>query len=359
MLRKRTPVGIDIGSSGVKVAQLRRVSHRWEPRSLASREWDEGSTGDEMAFGEAFTSTVREAVQSSGAKGRRAVVSAPAYLVDIRPITAPVSDNVDLGAHVQTELLERHAESADHFVTDFWVTGEIVEHGETKLGLYSVSARSDRIISLVRAVEKAGLDCIRVETAATSLGHAVAAGRTEEDCRSLIVVDVGKRCSQLLALDANGLGFCRLFNWGTQNIAGNIKRSLDIDTETATQLMIECGLRSTSPIRAGEDLHPRQQQINDSIERELRVLALEIGRSLAYRARGCPDGEVGTVHVSGGGSRLRGLREFIKDALKLDVDSLNVLGGVDRGNGRARETSPDQPPGAYGVAIGAALAGVN
>ncbi len=350
-----TLIGLDIGSRSLKLAQLVWEGERLCPRVLRQHVWNDG-VGDEAAFDDAFTSALKSMVAESGIRGKRVVITAPATLVDVRPMTAPLTEGVDLMSYVQAEISERTAQLAREFVADYWIAGETVEHGETKLEVYSVSAPRQEMVQLIKAVERAGLVCMRVEVAVIALARCVRWASAGDQTSSRLILDIGDSSSQLLALGENGIDFCRMIKWGGRDVTTNIQKTLAVDVETAERIKTTWGISpiSRDPTSDGPTSHPQQQRVNDSIEQELRALALEIGRSLAYRARCTSDCDVTVLGIAGGGALLKGLPGFIKDALKLSVEQTPVLAS----DAPACEVSDKESIASYGSAVGAALAGV-
>ncbi len=350
-----SPIGIDIGTADIKLVQLVREKGTWVPFALGLQLWSARST-DDVQFDDCFTAALRAAFEGGGFKGKRAIVSAPACLVDIWPVKVPLSEGVDVASFVQSEIAERRGQLTSDFVVDYWIGGDTVEHGESKIEAYAVSASHEKVVSMVRAVEKAGICCTRVEVAATSLAHCVELADEEP----LLLLDIGDRSSMLMAMDSVGITFCREIKWGGHHVTSRLKTALDIDMETAAQIKEEWGIRPISDASGADSssAHPRQQVINDSIEQEIRVLALEIGRSLAYRARSSGGGDSKELALVGGGARLRGLDRFLKDALKLTVKSAPIIFR----EGLSRKTEDDGLNGGaeqFAIATGTAMTGVN
>ncbi|NOS99696.1 MAG: pilus assembly protein PilM [Phycisphaerales bacterium] len=355
-----TPIGVDVGSSSVKLAQLVAVDDEWAPSALVQEPWQNGD-GDQLQLGETLVDAVRKAVGRGRFRNRRAVAIAPTCLADVRPTSVPVAEGIDLMTYVQSELAERHGERAHEFVVDFWIAGDRLEHGETKLELYTVAMPRQSVVDLVGAVEKAGLVVTRVDIAATAVATALSYAHGGGDEPLPVNVDIGDRRSLLFAASAEGISFCRVIKWGGRQVTDQIRQALHADFEGAEQIKKEWGLRPIGGASnaTGKTLHSRQQIINDSIEQSLRGLALEIGRSLAYHARGQTGNDIQSVGLMGGGARLKGLPEYIKDALRLGVTAPAVLRKPDRWPTASRELADAEPPDLYGAAIGAALSGVN
>lgn len=356
---RHTPIGVDIGSSGVKLAQLGAGRRDWTPVALTQAPWRSGD-GEHLVPDDTLVEAIALAKSQGRFRSRRAVVLIPTVLADIRPISVPVAEGIDLMSYVQSDLAERHGERANQFVVDFWIAGDKVEHGETKLELYTVSAPKQSVTALVKAVERAGLVVVRVDIAATSLATALSRAREDGQDASPMHADIGERRSLLFATHTDGIGFCRVIKWGGSQVTEGIRSSLDCDVEQAEEIKKTWGLRPIGAASGGGNasMHPRQQIINDGIEQALRGLALEIGRSLAYHARGQAGGDIRVVGLTGGGARLTGLAEYVRDALRLEVTAPAVVREPPRESGEGFAGAEPGLPGIYGAAIGAALSGV-
>ncbi len=240
-MARNSLIGLDLGTSSVKAAQLVRVGDGWVPFAFSKHAclW---RTSDEIDS-DVLTAGIRSVIAAGEFKGHRAVITAPDTLVDIRPVNVPLAEIIDLRRFIESEIAERHGEVAGHFVADYWTVGETVEHGEAKLQVYSVCISRDAIVSIIQAVEKAGLICDHVEITATALARSVVC----ESDATTTVLDIGERGSLLMSFSLGGISFCRPIKWGIGHVVRGIKESLDIDMETAQQIMVDCGLAPVVP----------------------------------------------------------------------------------------------------------------
>jgi type IV pilus assembly protein PilM len=211
---------------------------------------------------------------------------------------------------------------------------------ETVRGLL-IAAPKEAVTTAVQAAERAGLFVERVDLASFALLRAVS--RLDEHVEAL--VDMGARSTTVVVHLGGVPQIVRTIPRGGAEITEQVAARLDEDFAEAELIKCRIGMRSeTEPDTA--------EIIRDAV----RPLISEISSSFAYLTSGERHTQVARLALSGGGSRLGGLREALAEQLGIEVvfaDPILRLRGMRRMRGgaidRFRESSA--------IAIGLGLVG--
>jgi len=211
---------------------------------------------------------------------------------------------------------------------------------ETVRGLL-VAAPKDAVLTAVHATERAGLHVERVDLASFALVRA--ASRLDEQAEA--IVDIGARSTSVVVHTDGVPQIVRTIPRGGAEITETVAARLDIAFDEAEQIKCRVGMKNE------ED--PETAAV---ISVAVRPMISEISSSFAYLTSGERPTRVARLALSGGGSRLGGLRAALADMLGLEVTFVDPILRV-RGLRRVRSGPLEQFRASAAVAIGLALKG--
>src|SRR5258708_7998555 len=158
-LFSKTIVGLDIGSSTIKVVQLRPEAEQWKLCSMGMVEIPKESL--EAKNPEAQRSAVVEAIKKvfkeSGIKTKRVVTSLSGDSVIIRYVKLPFMTEEELRGSIAREAEQYIPLNIDQVVLDFQILGETQEDGQRKLDVLLVAAKVDVVDQHLLMLKSAGL----------------------------------------------------------------------------------------------------------------------------------------------------------------------------------------------------------
>lgn len=277
---KTLPLGVDIGSTRLRVAALEVQSGAPCVRAVATRELSEGSSSSgEIADPEYVAALLEEAIDELGLRERRCIcaVGEPDSL--LRPITLP-----RMSAFERAQAIHLEAERfIDYPLEDAIVRTHPILEKERLFALGVV--RSRVLASRLKTLKKAGLKVCAVDHEAFAFSRLLA----EYDA----VVDIGaERTSVHIYGLAAPMTFCH-FSGGAE-ITRSIARELSIDLHAAEKRKRILGTSGAGDAARG------------ALAREIASL-FDAGRS----RRG---GAMSRIGMVGNAARLRGLRSDIESA---------------------------------------------
>jgi len=139
--------------------------------------------------------------------------------------------------------------------------------------------------------------------------------REENDNSYRMIVDVGHESTKIYALNNSVMNFYRFILMGGNEFTDIIKNYKGINFEKAEEKIIELELQEQNQ----EILEASEKSMMDELTEAFKELESQIRLSYEYYFRERSSSIVEELVFVGGGSLLRGLREYVKKSLELEV----------------------------------------
>lgn len=314
----KTRVGLDIGSTAVRAAEVSLgevpVLLRAAQVPLAAGAVENGEVRQPDVVGEA----VRELWGRSGIKSKQVQLGVGNQRVVVREITLPWLPEKELRASLGFQVQEFIPMSVDEAVLDFDPLGELEQEGRRMLRVLLVAAQSVMIQTLVQAVERAKLEPVGIDLTPFALVRAVGTseeGMDLERAGDEAVIDVGAHVTNICVHDRGTTRFVRILPSGGRDITLAIARGLGTEDDVAERL------------KRGEDVEggPSREDVDRVAMARAGSFVDEIRSSLEFYAAQMPGAKIGRVLVTGGGSKLKGFLELLRERIPVPVDRGQVF----------------------------------
>jgi type IV pilus assembly protein PilM len=311
-------VGLDIGSTAVRAAEVSLgevpVLLRAAQVPLAAGAVENGEVRQPDVVGEA----VRELWGRSGIKSKQVQLGVGNQRVVVREITLPWLPEKELRASLGFQVQEFIPMSVDEAVLDFDPLGELEQEGRRMLRVLLVAAQSVMIQTLVQAVERAKLEPVGIDLTPFALVRAVGTseeGMDLERAGDEAVIDVGAHVTNICVHDRGTTRFVRILPSGGRDITLAIARGLGTEDDVAERL------------KRGEDVEggPSREDVDRVAMARAGSFVDEIRSSLEFYAAQMPGAKIGRVLVTGGGSKLKGFLELLRERIPVPVDRGQVF----------------------------------
>lgn len=322
---KLSPVGVDIGASAVRVAQLMRSGDRWRHFAAGrnSLRREAAAQRDELAR------QLKSAFMQAEFRGAAAVASVGAPHVQLHALELPAAVVDDPQAAPQAVSLE-----VERLMTFPEGTAE-VRHwrlpaargaAPTAVGL---AASRDAVLSVVETCRAADLRCHCVDAAPAALARCAAAVRPPGQEEVWGVLDLGERETRLVVCVDQAPVLARAIADGGAAWTNLIATGIQVTAEAA-----EFHKRNHGIALAGRALRQEDAgfQGPDSevpgillnvLRSELNRIGMEVKRSYEYVLSCYPQRRAGDMILVGGGALLRNLPEFLQASLGIGVHRIS------------------------------------
>ncbi|MBI1826227.1 MAG: pilus assembly protein PilM [Planctomycetes bacterium] len=329
----RTPIGLDIGSSGLRAAQLRRHDAGYEIKMALRSDVRFQSTDDPPSALTELQRELRVLVRDSGFQGRDVVTSADPtdmkfHALDIPP--AALKDESSTEDLVRFEVSRLMNESPEQLETGYWCVPPTGMPAPNAIGLGVSRSIVEKRVALC---DGAGLKCASVDADAIALYRF---GRLMARFADAIwgIVDVGERHVRLILCASETPALVRNVGSGSADWTRKIAESLQISGASAEVHKRNYGI--TAPARTPESQSTKPQDasgckrndggadeipamLTSALRHVLTELAGEIKRSYEYLLNCYPGRAAGDLILVGGGSLMPNLPDYLTRTLGINV----------------------------------------
>lgn len=310
--------GIDLGTSALKAAGLRRTLNGWRVYAVARRRLPKGDAKG------AWTRLVGEALGPANGQ-RPAVVGLSGrdlnMQVQFQPSMPPRNYRVMMGY----ELEQRRGEAGNLYL-DYCTLREPDAFFPQYLALIGI-AKDTLIDERIEALSKGGLDVRDAVPNAFALYAAYKGAYGTED-GTVLLLDLGSDNMDLAFVRGGRLVFARNVSSGAKLFDQQVAGAMSCDPEDAEALKVARGNLGPAESEAEEE-----DEIRGPVRSAAGQLAGTITSSINHAKVQLNDRElsVDKIYLSGGGARLRGLPEYLGGALKIPVELLDPFRSIDTG----------------------------
>ncbi len=317
----RTAIGLDIGTSGVRAAELSFGRNGITLEKFGQVAVPAGAVRDgEVVDSEAVTAAVRQLWQATRFGHKRVVLGVANQRVIVRQVDLPAMEPAELRKALPFQVQDFLPMPVDEAVLDFYPLEDVTDASGNRLrrGLL-VAASRETVLANVRCAQKAGLTVSSVDLTSFALLRAVGT-RLDPEVGTEALVDVGARVTNVVVHSGGVPRFVRILLMGGADITDALSERLGVDIEDAEGIKQQVGL---TPDADADDAAAAR-----SVEATAGAFIDEVRGSLDYYAASHPGAPVERLVVSGGGSQLSGLVDRLEGATRLRVRAGNPIGAM-------------------------------
>ncbi len=322
---RRNAIGLDIGTSSVRAAELALRPTGPELVHFGQVALPEGALRDgEVVDGPAVTRAVRDLWSAVGFSHKKVTVGVANPRVVVRQVEVPYLEPDELREALPMLVGDQVPIDLDQAVLDFAPLEEIrTSDGARSLSGLLVAGVEEVIVRTVDAVIAAGLNPKVVDlnsfAVLRSIARSPGLGLTT---KPEAVVEIGADLTNIIVHENGIPRFVRILLSGGRQVTQALVDDQCQSVMDAEELKRELGLAAeTGPMTA---------QIR-TMARAAGELIEEIRGSLDYYSATSSNGAVTRVVLSGGGARLQGLPERLAERLHVPVELGSTLSGVSVG----------------------------
>ncbi len=315
-------IGIDIGSSTVKLAQLSRSKNKLRLSGLAiiSRRsaWPTTGLADHEPISSADEICAAVSLRS-GFRGKRAAATLPMALcnthtLDLPNGRPPENQNFGNGQFVRAAIEMATQRSAEHLQFDVW--NAEAETGQTPKQANILSVATSWTDQLYQDVTQLGWSCQTIDGLPLALARAVTMIDGYDPTEPTAALDWGYAKATLCIVSGGSPAYVRsLKGCGLHHLLKSLCENLDVTQEEALRLLQEHGITSS----ASPDPSPMAELIEEIIAEPISQLVKEYQRTVSHlqcqRRTLVPK----RLTLFGGGATINGLAAHLSPRLESRV----------------------------------------
>jgi len=338
--RKKTTVGLDIGSGLVKVAVVDHSKKQPELVKVAVVPL----LADAIVEGEVMDpGIVAEAIQSALAaadvKGKQVVTAVGGRDVIIKRIQIERVKEQQARELMRWEAEQHVPFDMESVELDFQILDP--DDDGVEMSVLLVAAKRELIESKLRVLTDAGLEPGMVDVDAFALHNAFEINYPDAMRGIVALVNIGHDVTNINILDDGVPILTRDITVGTRRFREDLQRECGISADEAQQLLQ--GYDRSAHLDAV--LESRGEEIAVGIERAAAFLASSSRAATSVRA----------IYTCGGGARIPGLSDSLADRLRVSVQQANPLTNLNIRDGALDSLVTDEVASLLMLPIGLAM----
>ncbi len=348
--KKKLLVGLDIGSSCVKVCELQAVGKgssqrfRLQKLGVAPVPHDAIVDGDIMDSN-AVSTAIRQVLAEQKIKARDVAISVSGQQVMVKKVTFPLMSPAELAESVrwEAESFFPAGQGLDSYALDFAVIEE--RPGDGNMDVVLVACRKDKMEAYLTCVAQAGARPLTVDVDVFALQNAYEASASPGARDEVVaLVNIGANFTNITMLVGSKSVFWRDISWGGHRFTDKLMEDWGVSREGAEALK----QGQAAEGRTGEEVEPSLSAISDSF-------ADELGRTIDFFRSSFKVDRLDRVLLSGGSSKVQGLADILGDRLRVSVDRFNPFQLIEMDDRSVDPAAVREIGSSAAIAVGLAL----
>ena len=325
-LNQNEVFGLDIGSSSVKIIQLRKDDAKFSVLAAGIAEIASGEKDDRANTANTIRA-IKDCVESTSIETRLAVCGVCGPQVAVRSFSFPVLSADEIEGAIQLEAGQVCPFNLNEATVDYQITSR----DEKNISGILVAATKTLIAEKTRLAKESSLTNVLVDVDGFALLNCFLECEKPRASSTIAILNVGSFCTDLVIIGENGLPFIRDIACGGNDIINKIKTENSISGDVVKKTLFDPGNHQEIP---------HELKVKESLAIACNELTINISETLRYYAAQPKNSPIEKIFVCGGFAMVRefiGLlnnklpaeavpwNPFDKMAHELDSDSENLL----------------------------------
>jgi type IV pilus assembly protein PilM len=311
--KKKDVIGLDIGSSSIKLVELKEGKSGFRLQNLAvSSLPPEAIVDGALMDSVTIINTIRDLIATSKTKTKEVATSVSGHSVIVKKISLPLMTEAELEESIPWEAERYIPFDINDVNIDFQIFGASAENPEV-MDVVLVAAKKDIINDYVSVIMESGLNPVIIDIDSFALENMLAMNYEIEKDEIVAIANIGASVTNINILRNNVTGFTRDIFKGGNQITEEIQRQLHIDYDEAEKVKIGSKV---------DDLNS-QPIIQNVLKAASESLALEIGNSLDFFQSTTTYEKIGKLYLSGGSSKIKDFDIALQQHIGIPVEVVN------------------------------------
>src|SRR5215217_3174169 len=336
--RRKTTVGLDVGSGLIKIAVIDHGKGAPELVKVAITPLlpDAIVEGEVMDPG-LVADAIRNAMDDAGIKTKNVVTAVGGRDVIIKRIQTERVKEQQARELMRWEA-EQHVPDVESVELDFQILDDSKSGDEMNVLL--VAAKRDLVDAKLRILEDAGVTPSVVDVDAFALHNAFEVNYPEAMKGFVGLVNVGNEVTNVNVMDNGVPVLTRDLPLGTRRFSEDLQRQHGMSARDSENLI------------RGYDRSP---QLDSVLATRVEEIAMGVERAAGFLANSRNAAQLRAVYICGGGSRTPGLAELLGDRMKISGEQANPLARRNIRDGAMDSLTTDEVAPLLMLPIGLAL----
>jgi len=296
---KTEVLGLDIGSSAVKVVCLRKDDTGYAVTAAGIAEI---AASEEDNNHRNTINAIRECFASTRGKTKLAVCGLSGPEVAVRDFEFPLLSTSELDGAVLFEATQVCPFNAAESAVDY----HLIPDGDDKTRGILVAATNALIKSKVHLAREAALKCVLMDVDGLALLNCFNGLADESERSTIAILNVGGSGKTVAIMGGNGRPFIRDMTFAGDDIIKQIAADKGMSTEDVKGILFG-------------DSTAAQMELHNSFEKACQKLIVDVSETLRYYAAQEQSTTVEKIFVCGGFALVRGFVELLNSRLGVEA----------------------------------------
>ncbi len=308
-------VGVDIGSHAVKVCQLKRTDKAYSVISIGSALLPEGAVDDgTLNEPDVVGEIIADLFKNMKIKNKKVGFSISGYSVIVKKVNLAVMDDSTLEEHIMAEAEQYIPFDIEDVYLDFQdLKTNTDENDRTDVML--VAAKKDIVDDYLDMLENIGLQATIVDVDGFALENTYEYNTPKSE--NVALVDIGASKMNINIISSGMSVVARDIVVGSRQLTEHIQSQFDLEFEEAEALKL-----------GHQSAEEKQQQIEDIFTTVCTQWVLEIKKAIDLYHSNYPESPLSKLVLSGGGSKVAGLTDFLANETGISVELFNPFANM-------------------------------
>jgi len=299
-------MGVDIGSSAVKIVQLRKASNHWLVTAAGIVDISDKGVDNPGRKETNSARAIHNCMRLSGIKTKLAVCGVGGAEVAVRNFEFPIIPDEQIERAIMLEAKQVCPFNTDQVAVDY----RLIPDGEGKTRGYLVVATDRLIKSMVRLADRAHLNCALMDVDGLALLNCFNELEKPEKNHGTAILNIGSNCTTFTVEGEGGWPFIRNLGYAGDSIIEGIAAENEM-TPDAVKAMF-----------AGD---PKEvtANIQGSFKRACDRLITDIVKTVRYYGAQERSSDIRKILVCGGFALFGELVKILEGSLPMDVKLWN------------------------------------
>jgi len=338
--KKKSSVGLDIGSSAIKLVELEESPQGTTLVKFGIAELlPEAIVDGEIMDRQAVVDAIRELATRQGIKNKRVASAVSGRAVIVKKIQMDRLSEEDAREAIQWEAEQHVPYDISEVILDFQILKTDV--GPKQMQVLLIAAKKEMVNAYAELIKEAGLLPELMDVDAFAVQNALEANYefTPEDV--IAFVNVGAERTNVSIVKEGIPHFTKDLSLGTHTVAEAMQR--------------EHGLSHDDALNAIKGESETSYNLPQIVQLACDDLVITLDRALAYLKTSNEAQGLTKILISGGGSHLQGLKELLTERFNVAAEVANPVAKLNYRPELFTNNDPSKEGPVLTVAIGLAL----
>jgi len=346
-------LGIDFGSSSVKIAELKKTGDSFQLTSCGIVPRLAGAkTLMEMEERAELVKSVKDFLSSAKVKTKSAGVSVMGSSVIVRYVKFPKMPAAELAKSLRFEA----EEFIPFDISDVYLSAErikdVEEEGQAKSESVLVAAKKEIVDERIELLKNIGLEPVMVDVDSFCVNNVYEYCFPAYRDENVMILNIGANMTTLSISDHGVVRVVRDVSFGGVALSKLVLEAFACDFPKAEALKIQYGIVPSAELETMSDAETAEQVTSAVIQSVDDQLLTEIQRSVDYFNTISAESEgIKKIVLSGGGANLKNLDKYLARQIDIPVEIFNPLDFISHRD----DAALTENAAAFAVAIGLAM----